>query len=158
MTDLRSFANEEGGIDLQAFEKRKHVNLQNDGDGTTTREIETIAKKLKLVNFKCVMRDELKGKKPKNNECGIINLNTSRENGSHWCCWYKNGNNKYYFDSFGTVPPKEIIKYLGSPIMYSTYQIQQFNDTNCGEWCLYVLKELNSGKNFTDVVLDIINE
>ena len=158
MANLRSFANEEGGIDLQAFEKQKHVNLQNDGDGTTTREIEAMAKKLKLVNFQCVMRDELKGKKPKNNECGIINLNTSREPGSHYCCWYKNGNIKYYFDSFGTVPPKEIIKYLGSPIMYSTYQIQQFNDTNCGEWCLYVLKKLNSGKNFTDVVLDIINE
>ena len=158
MTDLRSFANEEGGIDLQAFEKRKHVNLQNDEDGTTTKELEKMAKKLKLVNFQCVMRDELKGKIPKNKECGIINLNTSRENGSHYCCWYKNGNKKYYFDSFGTVPPKEIIKYLGSPIMYSTYQIQQFNDTNCGEWCLYVLKELNSGKNFTDVVLDIINE
>ena len=149
MANLWSFANEDGGIDLQTFEKQKHVNLQNDGDGTTTREIEAMAKKLKLVNFQCVMRDELKGKKPKN---------TSREPGSHYCCWYKNGNNKYYFDSFGTVPPKEIIKYLGSPIMYSTYQIQQFNDTNCGEWCLYVLKELNSGKNFTDVVLDIINE
>ena len=62
MANLWSFENEEGGINLQAFEKRKHVNLQNDGDGTTTREIEAMAKKLKLVNFQCVMRDELKGK------------------------------------------------------------------------------------------------
>ena len=155
---ILSQSNTEGGINLHNFEKQKHVNLQNDGDGMTTGEVEKMAKKLKLLNFQCVMRDELKGKIPKNKECGIINLDTSKGIGSHWSCWYKNGDNKYYFDSFGLLPPKEIIKYLGSPIMYSTYQIQQFNDTNCGEWCLYVLKELNTGKNFTDVVLDIINE
>ncbi len=50
----------ESGINLQAFEKRKHVNLQNDGDGMTTGEVEKMAKKLKLLNFQCVMRDELK--------------------------------------------------------------------------------------------------
>ena len=41
----------EGGINLKSFEKRKHVNLQNDEDGTTTKELEKMAKKLKLVNF-----------------------------------------------------------------------------------------------------------
>ena len=87
------------------------VDLRDDGDGMTTSEVNAKAKQLKLVNFKCVMRDELKGKIPKNKECGIINLNTSKENGSHWSCWYKKGTQKYYFDSFGLLPPKEIIKY-----------------------------------------------
>ena len=124
----------------------------------TTSEVNAKAKQLKLVNFKCVMRDELKGKIPKNKECGIINSNTSKENGQHWSCWYKNGTKKYYFDSFGLLPPKEIIRYLGRPIMYSTYQVQQIDDSNCGQWCLYVLNRLNNGENFIDIVLDIINE
>ena len=134
------------------------VDLKDDGDGMTTSEVNAKAKQLKLVNFKCVMRDELKGKHPFSKECGIINLNTSKENGSHWSCWYKNGTKKYYFDSFGLLPPKEIIRYLGRPIMYSTYQIQQIDDSNCGQWCLYVLNRLNNGENFIDIVLDIINE
>ena len=59
------------------------VDLRDDGDGMTTSEVNTMAKKLKLINFKCVMRDELKNQIPKNKECGIINLNTSKENGSN---------------------------------------------------------------------------
>jgi len=49
-------------------------------------------------------------------------------------------------------------KYLGEKILESTFQIQQFNDANCSEWCLYVLNQLNKGNNYTDIVLDIINE
>jgi len=39
--------------------------------------------------------------------------------------------------------------------MYSTYQIQQNNDTNCSEWCLYMLNELNKGKDFIDIIIKI---
>ena len=46
--------------------------------------------KPKLVHFKCAMRDELNGKHHLFKECGMINLNTSKEPGSHWACWYKN--------------------------------------------------------------------
>ena len=73
------------------------VDLKDDGDGMTTSEVNAKAKQLKLVNFKCVMRDELKGKRPFSTECGIINLNTSKENGSHYSRWYKNGVKKILF-------------------------------------------------------------
>ena len=43
---------------------------------------------------------------------------------THNCCYWKNGDVKYYFDSFGLILLKEVITYLKSPIMYSTYQIQ----------------------------------
>jgi hypothetical protein len=33
-------------------------------------------------------------------------------------------------DTFGLIPPKELIKYLKSPILHNRYQIQQFNDEN----------------------------
>ena len=66
---------------------------------------------------------------------------------------------KRYFDSFGIQPPREIVKYLKSPILYNTYQIQDYNDSNCGEWCLHVLNELNKGgdEDFINVILEIVN-
>jgi len=42
--------------------------------------------------------------------------------------------------------------------MYSTYQIQQYNDTNCSEWCLYMLNELHKGKDFIDIIIEILNK
>ena len=89
------------------------------------------------------MRDELKSMKAKKYECGIVNLDSSRNEGSHWCCYFKDNDKEIYFDSFGIQPPREIVKYLKSPILYNAYQIQDYNDSNCGEWCLHVLDKLN---------------
>ena len=125
---------------------------------TTDAELNCAAKKLKLRHFRGVfMSDELP-EKPLSNECGIVNLKSSKFNGSHWTCWWKEGNNKYYFDSYGIRPSNEIVKYLHSPINYSSFQIQQFSESNCGEWCLFVLDRLNKGYNYKDVILKIINE
>jgi hypothetical protein len=54
-------------------------------------------------------------------------------------------------------PPKEMVRYLDW-MLINTYQIQQFNDSNCSEWCLYVLYKLSKGKDFVDIILDIIND
>lgn len=129
----------------------------NDGNGMTNFEVIDEAKRLKLPNFKYFMRDELLGKKPLNKECGVVNLDSSKNDGSHNCCYWIDGDKKYYFDSFGINPPKEMIKYLKSPILYSTYQIQQFNDSNCSEWCLHVLHRLKKGEDYTDIIFSIIN-
>jgi len=95
--------------------------------------------------------------KPLEQECGILGSKTTRENDMHWTCWWKNSEHKYCFDSFGPQPTKEIINYLKSPIVYSTFQIQQFNESNCGEWCIYVLNCLNKGDGYTYMILDLIN-
>jgi hypothetical protein len=42
------------------------------------------------------------------NECGVIDLDDSRGMGTHWCCWFKRGREKYYFDSYGLQPPNEL--------------------------------------------------
>ena len=126
--------------------------------GTTDKFLESEAKRLKLKNFRGVfMSDELP-KKPLKNECGIVNLESSKLEGSHWCCWWKHGEDKYYFDSYGILPSKQIVKYLKSPINYSTFQLQTFNDSTCGEWCLYMLNELNKGNDYKDIILKLINK
>ena len=122
-------------------------------------EILNHAKRLKLPNFKYRMRNEFKkDEKPLKVECGIINLDDKNGRGSHHCCWFKNNDNKIYFDSFGVQPPKELVKYLQSPILYNTYQIQEYNESNCSEWSLHILNELNKGRDFIDIILEIINK
>ena len=117
-------------------------------------DITKYVKILKIKNFRgCFMRDELKNLKPLYTECGVLNLNLSNEPGSHWTCWFKSNKDKYYFDSFGLPPPKEVIDYLCSPILYSTFQLQGMNDTNCGKWCLLVLNKMNKGSDYVDLIL-----
>jgi hypothetical protein len=60
------------------------------------------------------MKDDLPQKVNKI-ECGVINLNNSDQEGSHWTAYYKNSDKKYYFDSYGIAPPpKQLVTYLGS--------------------------------------------
>lgn len=77
------------------------------------------------------------------NECGIINLGSTKEystsRGTHWVAYYKKGNHKYYFDSFGdTPPPFELVKYLGKNIFYN-YNSFQKEGVICGHLCLAFL-------------------
>jgi hypothetical protein len=129
----------------------------NNDKGMSNFEIIEKAHKLKLPNFKYYMRDEIPKHCTSEKECGIINLDSSKNSGTHHCAYWKNNGNHYYFDSYGLDPPKEMVRYLDW-MLINTYQIQQFNDSNCSEWCLYVLNELNKGKEFTDIILDIIND
>jgi len=133
------------------------VDLHNSGDGMSNYEVISKANKLELPNFRYFMRDELCKAICKKQECGVVNLSTSKQQGSHHTCYWVADNKKYYFNSFGVVPPKELVIYLKSPIMYSIYQIQQYKDTNCSEWCLYMLNELNKGKDFIDIIIVILN-
>lgn len=86
----------------------------------------------------CFMRDELP-MKPYENECGILNLNNSTKNGSHWVAWKKIKNKSFYFDSFGSCrPPKELVNYLGKDNLEWNYnKFQDYNDPPiCGHLCL----------------------
>ncbi len=115
--------------------------------------------KLNIPHFRGVfMRDNLP-KSLHKVECGIVNLNTSRESGSHWVCYYKKGLNRIYFDSFGQITPLEIQTYLKKQIergigviQRNTDIVQPFNTNICGHLCLFVLKALTSGWSFQRVL------
>ena len=127
--------------------------------GTTNIQLEEAAKKLKLKNFRGVIFiDQFKSMKSLKNECAIVGSRSSKSNlDLHWTCYWKSGDKKYYFDSFGLEPPKELVKYLGRPILCNTFQLQTYGESNCGEWCLYILNELNKKRNFTDIILRLID-
>lgn len=88
-----------------------------------------------VENFRGVfMIDELP-REPWVNESAIVNLNTSKEPGSHWTSYIKRGKQVWYFDSFGGVPPPpELVRYLGtSNIAFNHLRHQSYDQQNCGQ-------------------------
>ena len=122
--------------------------------------------RLKIPNFRGVrMRDELTGKSPHHSECGILNLENHLQRGSHWTCWFKEGKDRYYFDSYGEPPPREIIQYLKSVnelekdkpvIKRSAVTVQRDNTSECGALCLYVLKRMSDGILFPVILESLL--
>lgn len=83
----------------------------------------------------CFIKDQL----PKlQNGFYIVNLNGH----SHWCALYIDGDNNYYFDPFGFVPPTEVEDKI-KPYYYNDEQIQDMNDSSCGYYCIGFIKFMN---------------
>jgi hypothetical protein len=110
-----------------------------------------------IKNFRGVfMKDEL----PKimgSDESIIINLDSSKNDGTHWVCAYNDKFSKYvyYFDSYGVLPPINVVKYLntsGKTILYNTSQLQSLISSMCGYYCVFICKELYKHKSFYDTV------
>ena len=106
------------------------------------------------------MRDELPPKTFKQ-ECGILNFNTHDQQGSHWVCWFKSDNDRYYFDSFGESPPVELLTYLktyeemknNSPVIrQSAVTVQHYESNECGSLCLFVLKKLSEKVKLSEIL------
>lgn len=86
------------------------------------------------------MRNKLPSKS-KDIECGIVNLDSSENDGTHWVAYVKLFENCAYFDSFGDLkPPLELAKYLKYRITYNYCRYQDFNTSNCGHLCLKFLQ------------------
>ena len=114
-------------------------------------EIYDAAKKLSLDGFRRVFLRHTLPTKTKLNVCGILNLDSSSGDGTHWVMWFKNGKEKFYFDSYGVQPPSELIAYLKSPIFYNSERVQQNGEVFCGHLCLFTLKHLSLGNNLQTV-------
>ena len=120
--------------------------------GLTNFDIEKYASDLGIPNFRGVFMKDTLPKKPKQVECGIVNLNTSKEIGSHWVCYAKTERRRrIYFDSFGQDVLVEISKYLKTKsefrneipvIERNTDIVQSINTHVCGHLCLFVLTSL----------------
>jgi hypothetical protein len=97
------------------------------------------------------MRDTLP-KNPKRNECVILNLDNSKQRGTHWVAYIKQNNIVTYFDSFGALkPPQELVNYLGNKvkIYYNYEKFQNYSQINCGHLCLqFLYKNSHLFKNY----------
>ncbi len=109
--------------------------------------------------FRGVFSKDTLPKKINPSENGVVNLADSDDPGTHWVCYYNRSDLDYvlYFDSYGLPPPQEIEKYLktsGKQIQYNTGEIQQLSTVLCGTYCIYVIKELNRGRDYYEVLYD----
>ena len=98
-----------------------------------------------------LMKDELK--KIKSNDCNyIINLESSNDgNGTHWLALKIENRDCAYFDSYGMLPPEEIISFCKriqkSHLSYNTKEIQDLSAQTCGFYAMAFLIFLNSNNN-----------
>jgi hypothetical protein len=91
------------------------------------------------------MRDNLP-KTIKKSETGIVNLDTSAGEGTHWVAYSKKGPLVTYFDSYGNLrPPNELIQYfssVGSVDIRYNYIPYQENSYICGHLVIQYLYNL----------------
>lgn len=86
------------------------------------------------------MRDQLPPS-PLKKECGIINLDSSENSGTHWVAYAKLYNYVEYFDSYGNLkPPEEFLNYAGRNIFYNYSNLQKNHPYNCGHLCIKFLR------------------
>ena len=117
-------------------------------------DIENIFKNNSLFGG-VINKDDLKylGKK-----IYIVNLDEKKGNGTHWTMISNISPHKiYYFDSFGVAMPQHLLKLstlTGKGILQNKKQYQMIKSNSCGEFCIYVTKELLKGRSFADILSD----
>ena len=98
-----------------------------------------------LPHFRGVfMRDQLP-KKPFKYEKGVLNLDESKNSGTHWTGYVKEDKKVFYFNSYGNLqPPPEFIRYMkGNKILYNYEKFQKFNSIHCGQLTVWFLNNFS---------------
>jgi hypothetical protein len=98
-----------------------------------------------------LMKDELVNLKPKSGNY-IINLQSSTSgNETRRLSANIDGKNSFYMDSFGIIPPKEVIgfckKIPNSRLAFSEIQMQEITTETCSWYAVGLLIHLNNTKN-----------
>ena len=126
---------------------------------TSNYQLLEFAQKKHLGKVSILCKDELSKVKLRPNLNFIINMADSDQgSGTHWCALFISHNlQPFYFDSYGAVPPKEIIKYLKQlkrKIAYSQYAIQDLKSDRCGIFSLAFLLYMNKRHKSQESYID----
>ena len=109
-------------------------------NGLTNVQLFNIAKINKIELNKVIMIDEIFKLPRFKNMNIIVNLDTTNGNGgSHWITLIKRNCCCFYYDSFGAICHKNIIKWCyvnGFKLGYSAYIVQSLESKKCGFYCL----------------------
>jgi len=114
-----------------------------------------------IDNYRGFFSKDMLLKKINSNESIIIYLQSNFDGGGiHWIFVYNDSNSDSveYFDSFGLVPPNEIVTDMNTSsknIIYNDSQIQHINSIMCGYYCIYyLLQRYESNRKPGDILLD----
>ena len=98
------------------------------------------------------LRDELTKIKKTNNECLVLNIDHSENDGTHWTALFIKNGISWYFDSYGFDPPEEIKEYCKEKLYSNTFKIQKFDEIICGHYCIFMLYRLSNGYDFYEAL------
>jgi hypothetical protein len=114
----------------------------------TNFDLEKIAKNYDVKLIGIYSKNDL-DKLPIENGNYIINLDDNI--GSHWTALNINKNKGIYFDSFGCVPPQNVIDFVKQRknirFGFNNFIIQDLESEKCGFYCIAFLLFLNRSKN-----------
>lgn len=100
------------------------------------------------------MREEILTEKPAKVECFIYNIDSARNEGTHWVLVFIKDKKCEYFDSYGFPPTIELLKYLNNikERYYNTFKVQKPQEVICGHLCLYVLFCLSNNIPYYEIL------
>jgi hypothetical protein len=109
-------------------------------------DIEELCREFKIPLVACVSKDMLARLSVKNGGY-VINLDNSGSAGTHWVALYIENSDACYWDSFGMIPPLEVLKFCKNKhLIHNRDQIQNLNQEACGYYCIAFLHFMNKSK------------
>jgi len=88
----------------------------------------------------------------------VMNLDSSREPGSHWVCLYIENGRGEYFDSYGLPPMVEEFEIFlnrncwGGNWTYNRQELQALDSQVCGHYCIWFLGQRARGRSMGEIV------
>lgn len=123
--------------------------------------INKLARKSNIQNFGgCFAKDQLNGRLP--GQRYILNMQNHTGGGTHWVYLdTTNPKHFYYCDSFGVVPPTEVVEFarkFRARLTYNKVDMQSYHSDACGWYCLYMMVQMQRGRKMNAIVnQDFVN-
>ena len=130
-------------------------NFNIDNSAMSDIRIKDIGKDISLTPIEIVMRDQTPNNISEPNSNIIVNLHPTE--GTHWVLVIRReGGPVYYFDSFGIeTPPLFLEEYVN---LGSNERIQQYDESYCGAYCLYMIYLIYRGFRINNVLNILVNQ
>jgi len=119
-------------------------------DGLTNLELIQIANKNGIKLDSVLMINELTNNIPHGKWNIILNLQPTGSSGSHWVLFVVRNNTAVYIDSYGAIPPEDVMQYCKSmriKLGYSAYICQSLASKRCGYYCLQGIEYLQKANS-----------
>ena len=125
-----------------------------DNNAMSDIRIKDIGKDISLAPIEIVMRDDKPEMVSEPNSNIIVNLHLTE--GTHWVLVIRReGGPTYYFDSFGVEAPPLFLEYV---VLGSNERIQQYDESYCGAYCLYMIYLIDRGFRIKSALNILVNQ
>ena len=132
-----------------------NIKFNVDNSAMSDIRIKDKGKDISLAPIEIVMRDQTPDNTSDPNSNIIVNLHPPE--GTHWVLVIRReGGLVYYFDNFGVeTPPLFLEEYVD---LGSNERIQQYDESYCGAYCLYLIYLIDRGFTFKSALIVLVNQ